>query len=220
MQELRSLKGQIYAIIVFLLLLIVAYIYLVQPLRKDIDDAKQELAGTNQEIDALEKAQETQAKLSGSDRIALDIARRAVPEAPYEDNVIRDMRRLEVVSGMNMKQYNISAGAPASAAADNDANSDAAASIVQTVKIETSFVGEYGQIDALFKELESLDRVYRVNKLSFNRTEGKFVQLNATHELIVANVALEAYFSPTLVNLQQPSRLDYSPADGKTTPFY
>jgi hypothetical protein len=235
MTEIRVKKMLIYLSVIFLLLLVVLYIYLVQPVRAKAIEMEQNLVTKRLEYKALQAKTGKIAVTPDLDWIKLEAVRRQVPEQPYVETIVRDLRRLEVVSRTQLKQYHIEVGTAAgktetsktetSKGETNTQVSKTAAyeklnENVLSIQIETSFVGTYEQIYQLFADLESLDRLIQVDKLSFNLKQGPLVQINAPGEPIISNLTLRAYYSPTLqALLKKTNDIDYTNSNGRTNPF-
>jgi len=272
LEELRHKKGLYYISAVFLLLLAAAYVYLIQPLQVKVSSSERKLVNDEQQFTALQAKLTKTAEISDADRIKLDIVRRQVPEQPYAETIVRDLRRLEVVSHTQLQQYDIvmgttgagesnggatdsasAAGATDSASAESTADSASAAGTsgnagiantansansaggsagtantqvsgqvsgnVLPIQIQTSFVGTYAQIYQLLAELESLDRLIQVDKVTFNLKQDPLVQ-NAPEAPVTSNLTLTSYYSPTLQALLQKSYdIDFTAPKGRINPF-
>jgi Tfp pilus assembly protein PilO len=244
MGEIRLKKMLVFLTVILLLLLAVGYVYLIQPISVQALDTERNWINKRQIVTALQAKTTKVAETPDSDRIKLEAVRRQVPEQPYIETIIRDLRRLEVVSSTQLKQYNIEVGTtskvetntqtskaavkdkPSEKASDkisdktNERTSEKVNTNVIPIQIETSFVGTYDQIYQLFAEMESLDRLIQVDKMSFHLKQGPLVQINAPGEQIICNLSLVAYYSPVLqALLKKNNDIDYTSPNGRINPF-
>jgi Tfp pilus assembly protein PilO len=229
MGDMKQRKTQVYLMIIFFLLLAVIYVYLVHPITKKTADLELKISNDQQLYASLQAKAAKIAQIPDQDRIQLEVVRKRVPELPYTETILRDLRRLEVVSNAQLKQYNITLGTTSAqdpnsttskTEGDNKTANNSVNGNIIPIKIETSFIGTYEQINSLFGELESLDRLIQVDKMTFNFKPGPLVQINNPQEPIISNLSLIAYYSPTLqALLKQPYSIDYTNPNGRTNPF-
>ncbi|NHN29577.1 hypothetical protein [Paenibacillus agricola] len=233
MGVIRHKKMLCYVIVVFVLLLVAGYAYLIQPIGLRTLETERSLANKQKLAAALQSQMGKVAETPDSDRVKLEVVRRQIPEQPFMETIVRDLRRLEVVSGTQLKQYNIEVGttglvdtsiqktkAAVKDKSAEDKTNEKPHLNVTPIQIETSFIGTYNQIYQLFAEMESLDRLIQVDKMSFHLKQGPLVQINAPGQLIICNLTLAAYYSPALqALLKKPNDIDYTNSSGRTNPF-
>ncbi|WP_167859309.1 type 4a pilus biogenesis protein PilO [Paenibacillus cymbidii] len=209
MEGVAGKKMPIYGAVLFVLLLAALYVYFIQPLNARANELERQLAAKKQEFAAYQAKSNPLAQRSDADVVKLEAMRKEVPEQAYTEAILRDLRRLEVVSGVQMKMYDI---VPGTAAVQGGA---------MPIKINTSFTGNYAQISSLVKEMESLDRLMQVDSMSLRLTQGPLVQINSPGEPITSNMTFIAYYSPALRDLIAISNtVEYENPSGRTNPFH
>ncbi|MBO9609400.1 MAG: type 4a pilus biogenesis protein PilO [Paenibacillaceae bacterium] len=209
MEGVAGKKMPIYGAVLFVLLLAALYVYFIQPLNARANKLERQLAAKKLEYAAYQAKSNPLAQRSDADVVKLEAMRKEVPEQAYTEAILRDLRRLEVVSGVQMKMYDI---VPGTAAVQGGA---------MPIKINTSFTGNYTQISSLVKEMESLDRLMQVDSMSLRLTQGPLVQINSPGEPITSNMTFIAYYSPALRDLiAMPNTVEYENPSGRTNPFH
>lgn len=226
MGSLMSKKVVVFLAIVLLLIMALIYVYFVSPTRQELVERKDELARKIELMESLQSKLNEGLAMSDEDRIRLDAVRRQVPEMPYAELLLRDLRRLEVASHMQFYQYDIDAGMPKVTAVANASASSSSTLVPDNAKdlvpitIQTSFMGKYADIYQLFRELESLDRIILVNSLKLNAGDQLSIDINNSNTLITGNLSLLAYYSPGMKALVGPAyEVEYEKPASRKNPF-
>lgn len=207
MEGVNQKKILLYISFVFILLLLAVFMYLIRPNNTEIMNIEQSLKLKQDEYTALQNKLLMQDDISDMSLVQVEASRRQVPEQPYLESLVRNLRQLEVMSQLQLKQYSFVVGSTETA--------------VIPINIETSFVGTYEQIFTLFTELESLDRLIHVDKLTFNVKQEPAIQLNAPEAPVIANATLTAYYSPSLQALKpRPNKIEYNEASERKNLFH
>ncbi|WP_405459401.1 hypothetical protein [Paenibacillus sp. HJGM_3] len=233
MSILSSKRNQIIAAVVLALVLVLAYLNFVAPLKTEQADKERLLVQKQKELEALKKRTDGGGTLGAEEQVSLSRTRSRIPEVPDVEGLLRDVRMLEVVSKMPLASYNFEigkaqeqsgqGGAQANAAKTGEAGTAtlAAQSLVIPIKLNTTAKGDYGQIHRFLEELQSSQRLMQVEKLSFTAKATAPVKVNAPKKEITVNVTLVSYYAPGLQKFfKTPVPVNYSKPEGKLNPIY
>lgn len=164
----------------------------------------------------------------------------AIPEAPYLEQVMLDMTRLETISGAQMEGIGLSdqeqdknkSGDNSSAAnkeitfqpIGESKGEQAPFHGVRGVSITTKVKGSYEQVYRFFTELFSLPRVIRVESAKLSGGNGNFIYFQPPYDeqkQISVEVTLTAYYVPALKPFfKHELPVIVPPPDNRTNPFY
>ncbi|MGD8188813.1 hypothetical protein ACQCN2_02315 [Brevibacillus ginsengisoli] len=213
------------------------YYFFTIPLHKETDQLEQTLA---QEKTLLTKLQEATTVKEEKKNVAFPSDYQAsIPEAPYLEQVMLDMTRLETISGVEMEgiglsdqdQDNQTGGNSATSAKEisfppiGETKSEQAPFIgVKGVSISTKIKGSYEQVHRFFTELSSLPRLMRVESAKLSGGNGNFIFFNPPNDenkQISVEVTIAAYYVPALKSFFKHELPIIVPSpDNRTNPFY
>lgn len=182
---------------------VLLYIYLAMPAMSANAEKKVELEQEITKYTAMIEEVENLVTTQPRDIIHMAQLRRQIPEAPYIDLIIRDLRLLEVTSGMQMPSYNINVSEVSlltqkKELANPTAISDQASALVNQVKITTNMTGSYAQIHRMLEEVESMNRIVQVENISFSTETMPMISVNMPDKPIHCSVTFVTFFSPGL----------------------
>ncbi len=215
-------KWQWFLLLVIPLLLVVSYVYAVKPVKEERAEADQVLQSKRKELHSLQTRLEGNHSLGGKDRVLLDQVRAGVPEAPYVEELIRDFRMLEAVSGLKMDSYNIQVSQEVAAGASNagQPQQPAWSTLALPVKMTATVKGGYPQIYRLLNELKTQRRIIHVESIQFSAPISYPVKLNAPNPQISSTITFVAYYAPGMSQFyKQPIPTDYAQPEGKPGPM-
>lgn len=108
MQLLQNTKITAFVIVLIVLLQVAAYVYFVRPVQEERHELASQLDNRRQLLSALEQAEQPQNDPGYAVQLAR--VRTQVPELPYPEMLLRELRLLEAVGDVQMKYYNIQVG--------------------------------------------------------------------------------------------------------------
>lgn len=215
-------KWQWFLLLVIPLLLIVGYVYAVKPVKEEQAEAQKELQSKRKELQTLQNKLEGNQSFGGKDRVLLDQLRAGVPEAPSVEELIRDFRMLESVSGLKMDSYNIQVSNAVAAGSSNagQPQQPAWSTLALPVKMTATVKGGYPQMYRLLSELKTSKRIIHVESIQFSAPISYPVKLNAPNPEISSTITFVAYYAPGLSQFyKQPIPTDYVKPEGKPGPM-
>lgn len=213
-------KGKLAVFFIILILLIALLVY-VNLTRPAMDKAKQladQLSAKQERLQAL-----TDAIHSGDESVHrllfLNHAiRNQVPERPYEDLILRDLRLFEVTSGMQMDFYQIESSEERLAVA-NGVVELSETGLFGAINVSTSLEGTYDQMARMLEEIETMNRLYHVEQITMEADKEErigIVTLNNQDIPIKTNLMMRTYYLPTLQSeFAEPLERDYAPPGGR-----
>jgi Tfp pilus assembly protein PilO len=205
------------------LVMVMVYMYAVKPVREDRSAMQQELEKKQKELHTLQAKLEGGASFGGKDKVLLDQVRVSLPEAPYVEELIRDFRMLEVVSGLKMESYNIliADAVAAGTVSAGQTQPPAWSMLAKPIKMSTSVKGSYPQIYRLLSELKTSKRIIQVESINFTAPTSYPVKLNSPTKEITSTITFVAYYAPGLSRFYQQSvPTDYTNPPGRFNPIY
>lgn len=182
-------KGFTIGCAVFLLL--VAYFYLVRPSQLEREAAAQMLIRKQQEYQLLLNSSNNFKEEAAKGNFELAMIRQAVPEQPYTDRMLEQVRMLETVSGVQMKGYQFALADPQSEAAG-----------LRKVTMTTSLNGTYDQFVRLLKELQGTRRLLTLDKLELGvvQENADILKKNVKDPGVACQLTIAAYYAPELAS--------------------
>jgi|GEM_PF-714601 len=108
MQLLQNTKITAFVIVLIVLLQVAAYVYYVRPVQEQRNELASQLDNRRQLLSALEQAEQPQNDPGYVVQLAQ--VRTEIPELPYPELLLRELRLLEAVGDVQMKYYNIQVG--------------------------------------------------------------------------------------------------------------
>ncbi|NGQ94315.1 type 4a pilus biogenesis protein PilO [Brevibacillus sp. SYP-B805] len=214
------------------------YYVFIHPLAGEQEKLQEDLKRERQFVTALQKASQEK-KTNGEIRFPPDFQYR-IPEAPYLEQLMLDMTRVETISGVEMDGIGLSDGGrqeeggaqqqqeqeiqftPIGGAPQGQ---NGAIPGLKRVSITTKIKGNYEQIHRFFAEVLSLPRLIRVEQVKLS-AGGKddFIFLNPQEDKrkeLSAEVTLSAYYAPKLKQyFPQPLPIITPQPAHRSNPFY
>ncbi|WP_059051562.1 type 4a pilus biogenesis protein PilO [Paenibacillus senegalimassiliensis] len=177
-------------------LLLVAYFYLVRPSQVEREVASQMLLRKQQEYQLLLNNSSNFKEEAAKGSYELALIRQIVPEQAYTDQLLEQMKRLETVSGVQMKGYQF-------ALADTQAGE--AATGLRKVTMTTSLTGTYAQFVRLLKEIHGSTRLLTLDKLELNvvQENADILKKNVKDPEVACQLSIAAYYAPELASFGQ-----------------
>jgi len=235
MEVLRQSRLILFAIAVIVLLQAAAYVYLVRPLQEESAELTGELAARRKLLDSLEGL--GTARHVPGDAVRLAQVRAQIPELPYPELLLKELRLLEAAGDVQMQYYNIQVGEQALAAGEDgsfaSAGADGALTAEQLrllqelgpslypVDITVEFRGGYVQIRRLLAEAESMRRIWHVTGFTLSEAQPlDRVAIHAPNRQLRAQFTFRAYFAPALQQqFPQPLPVGERASGGRAVPF-
>src|SRR5690606_33317245 len=218
MRVLQETKIAAFALVLILLLLGAAYIYLVQPALEEKESLSRQLEERRKVLSALEQRQAPKEDPAAAVRLAQ--VRRQIPELPYPELLLRELRMLELVAGVQMNYYGIQPGERPLSAEERSVP-DMFGDAVYPVTVSVEFSGGYVQILWLLEEVETMERIWHVTAMTL-RTEGTVgqVAVNVPNRQLRCQITFRTYYAPHLMQyFPQPLPIEHEESGNRTMPF-
>ncbi|XID92587.1 hypothetical protein ACF3MZ_29725 [Paenibacillaceae bacterium WGS1546] len=227
---------------VFLVLLFGAlFVYVVQPLREDRVAAEEQLSRKRTVLNALQQRAANEARNESGIYVKLDQVRRQIPEEPYEELLLRDLRLLETTSGIQMKSLAFqTAEQPISSNKTENRTDDQAeqtgeseirsfrslasssyAPYLYETTVATEFDGSYSRVRGLLEEAETMNRLWHVRNMTIKEKDPwKAVGIGHRDRAVTVKISFVVYSAPALLDFyKSPLEIDYRPPADQTMPF-
>lgn len=188
-------RGKIAVVIsvVVALLFVMLYVNFINPLQKERKQLSATLENKQAELQRLTERLAAVGQVTDKEKIQLAQVRHQIPEQPYPELLIRDIRMLEVISGLRVTNYMFLQGQAAQVTGENDILSKAV-----PLQYTTNVTGEYNQLYRFLEELQTGPRLMQVNSITFNSEASVPVTVHRDKQELSANVTLTAYYVPDL----------------------
>lgn len=179
------------------------YVWWIMPLQERRSDLNAQLEQKRKEFQLLTARPNVAQQSAGRVRVELEKVREAVPEDPYRDRLVQDLRMLESVTRLQFSDYNFQpvstgSGTPASQTSGQENGRPSAAPTVAQLQLKTSVKGEWTQIRRLLEEIQTMRRLVRVERVELQADAAPPVKLNADKRLYTCQLTLSAYYAPDL----------------------
>ncbi|WP_438448159.1 type 4a pilus biogenesis protein PilO [Gorillibacterium sp. sgz5001074] len=224
MSILSNRKNLLFISIVLLLIPVVLYLNFLSPVLKERDSQRSTLNQKKHELASLQQQMTQSREATPPEAVKLAQLRRAIPEEPNVEGLIRDMRMLETVSGVKFEVgYSFDT---ASAQSDPNApktgqSADKSVLLASPIQINQTVKGDYKQIYRLLEEIQSTQRLIQVDKVTFNTTISPPVKLNAAKQELNSSLSMTAYYASGLKRyFKNPIPIDASAVEGRSNPIY
>ena len=235
MEMLRQSKLTVWAVAIIMLLQAAVYLNVVRPLEEERGGLAAELGARRRLLESLEGLG-TPRPVPG-DAVLLARVRSQIPERPYEDLLLEELRLLEAAADVQMRYYNIQVGEQAlsfgEAGSDAYAGSGGALSgerpqllkefgeSIHPVTITVEFSGGYVQIRRLLTEAETMRRIWHVAGFSLSEAQPlDAVAVHAPNRQLRAQITFRAYYAPALQqHFGEPPHAGHEASGGRAIPF-
>ncbi len=216
------------------------YYFFTVPLKKEAETLQQNLQQEESFLQALRRAS-TQKTETEAARFPPGYQQK-IPEAPYLDQIMLDMTRVETVSGVSMEGVGLSNSEDKDGANGSTKGASAQNTVsftplsegtngnkqeypgLETVSISTKITGTYEQVYRFFREVLSLPRAIRVEQVKMNGVGGNFIYFHPQddkYRQITAELTLTAYYAPVLKPyFPNPLPIIAPQPANRTNPFY
>lgn len=177
-------------------LLLVAYFYLVRPSQVEREVASQMLLRKQQEYQLLLSNSSNFKEEAAKGSYELALIRQIVPEQAYTDQMLEQMKRLETVSGVQMKGYQFGIA---------DQQAGEAGADLRKVTMTTSLNGTYDQFARLLEEIHGSTRLLTLDKLELSvvQENADILKKNVKDPRIACQLIIAAYYAPELASFGQ-----------------
>lgn len=214
-------KVLLFVALLAILLPVLLYFLLVQPAIEKKSAQLAELERKQQQVEVLSQTLEARKAGSATDRASLGIVRRQIPEEPKPDSILRDLRLLEVTSGLQMEMYNILIEERDGSSSRTNTLPEEVASLVVPVKIATQIKGSFDQVNRLLKELETMNRLYFLESATFSTAVLPSVATNVKDKPIEGSLTFVTFYAPGLAEMMNtPIPADFLKLESRNNPFY
>jgi len=230
-------QNKAFAFIAVLLVLVfaAAFVYIVQPIQKERDAAAEQLKAKKSELLIMQKKLEEETKVDPQMVVKLEQVRQRIPEAEYDELLLRDMRLMEVTSGIQLKSFLFQPAKP-SATSAKSANSDQGTKTEKTTtladskygpylyetQVSTEFTGSYSKVYTLLREAETMNRLWHVQSLSLKPYENwDYIGINHKDRAVTAKVTFVVYHVPAMKTyFKNPLDIEHiEPKSKRNLPF-
>ncbi len=188
-----------YAVIIASLLLLLVFLYSTLPALQGMNDAKSELEQKKVELNEKNILAENLLQFGPQDEFSLASIRNDIPERPDVEHILRDLKSLELFSGIAFSNYNVAAVDSVNGDSEGEGN-EAKINNNAVVPLEVSFTfrGKRAQLVSLLREIEYVERIYTVSKLNITTDANVPVSLESPNETINGAMTLTTYYVPGL----------------------
>lgn len=186
--------------VVVALLAAVVYVWWIMPLKERQAELAARLEQKRKEWQLLTDRPNASDQTAGKFRVELERVREAVPEEPYRDRLVQDLRMLESVTRLEFSDYNFQTVSTGSGSQSDSRQNDqsAANSPAVPIQLKTSVKGDWSQIQRLLEEIQTLRRLVRIDRIELQADAAPPVKLNADKRVYVCQLTLDAYYAPGL----------------------
>lgn len=208
---------------VSLLILVPAlmYVYLAKPAMEEAERVDYLLAQKRAEFGS--RADEAARAGDAEPLTAYTMAtiRGQVPEKPYPDRILRDLELLETASGLTVHSVHIDLADGGGTAVELAQLPDGAGVWFMPVRINVTLEGTCRQMDRMLKELETMGRLYHVDRLTLTAGDPEAaVSVHAENLRLQAQASFLTYYAPSLLERGGKSpEIEYLPAGERLHPF-
>ena len=214
------------------LVLAAIYFYVIYPKSDELDSKEQELQALETELAIIQ----TEQKETDKPRVSSVELQKKIPVKPNVQQIIVDFNQAEIVSDSLITnvavEENVEIGQPIVSAEEEDTSESESASEPASVPVQsidglkqvrlslTVQSERYVDLEKFLSSLESLERITKVENISFEGIE-EITSVDQTRSILEYTVVVSAYYAPKLEDLQEdlPRVKSAEPAN-KTNPLY
>jgi len=185
------------------------------PKQEELAGLQDELSSKLTRIQQLENQIASLSHYNKGNLALLQKVRTQIPEEAYVELWLRDLRKLETISGLKFESY----------AYNLDGTFDSLDSdsgfMVSTIDYITSVEGSYAQIHRLLEEIETEQRLMIIDNLNLEWPTESEIHRNQPDNGMEASIALKTFYAPDLAHLfERPLPMDYEAPGGHKNPFF
>ncbi len=215
MERLGISKTFLLIMLLLILCLVLLYVYLVAPKQEELAGLQDDLNAKMARIQQLETQVASLSQNSMGNLAVLQKVRAQIPEEPYVELWLRDLRKLETISGLKFDSYAYNLDG------DLEVLQREVSSLVSTIDFTTSVEGEYSQIYRLLEEIETEQRLMIIQNLNLEWPTEPEIHRNQPDREMKASIALKTLYAPDLAHLfERPLPTDYEAPGGHKNPFF
>lgn len=214
------------------LVLAAIYFYVIYPKNDELHSKERELRSLETELAIVQ----TEQKETDKPRVSSVELQKRIPVKPNVQQIIVDFNQAEIVSDSLITnvavEENVEIGQPIVSAEEEDANESESASEpdsapvhsmdgLKQVRLSLTVQSErYADLEEFLNSLESLERITKVENISFEGIE-EITAVDQSRSILEYTVVVSAYYAPGLEDLQGdlPRVRSALPAN-KTNPLY
>ena len=215
------------------LVLAAIYFYVINPKSDDLQSKERELQALETELAIIQSEQH---KKTEEPRVSSVELQKKIPVKPNVQQIIVDFNQAEIVSGSLITniavEENVEIGQPVASAGEEDESESESVSEpvsvpaqaiegLKQVRLSLTVQSErYADLEKFLSSLESLERITKVENISFEGFE-EITAVDQTRSILEYTVVVSAYYAPKLKDLQEdlPRVRSAEPAN-KTNPLY
>lgn len=217
MERLGISKTFLLVVLLLILCLVLLYIYLVMPKQEELAALQDDLSSKMARIQQLESQVASLSQSSKGNLAVLQKVRAQVPEEPYIELWLRDLRKLETISGLKFESYAYSLDGKL----ELDSLDSEDVSLVSVLDYSTTVEGNYAQIHRLLEEIETEQRLIVIQNLNLEWLVESEIHRNQPDGEMTASIALKTLYAPDLAHLfERPLPTDYEAPGGHKNPFF
>jgi Tfp pilus assembly protein PilO len=188
-----------YAVIIAILLLLLVFMYSTLPALQGMNEAKKEWQQKQVELNEKKILAENLLQFGPQDEFSLDSIRNDIPERPDIEFILRDLKSLELSSGIAFSNYNVAAiDSISSDNGEEETNSKINNNAIVPLEVSFTFRGKRAQLVNLLREIEYVERIYTVRKLNLTTDANVPVSLQSPNETVNGAMTLTTYYVPGL----------------------
>ncbi len=167
--------------VLLILVSVAAYVFYSQGLSAEVDTFKTDLSSKNLQIEEMktqvESYQAAESELDVSTEVQRQESLKAIPVEMAQDEVIRDLVEVTDVYDIGLRSLSFGKGG---------ASEDG----VKSLKINSSFEGNYGDLISFLRGIEQNQRIFRVNSISVQLNELNVLDLKR----VTFSLSMEAFY--------------------------
>jgi len=212
-------KLTLFFIVVTVLLSLLIYMYLSRPAMEEARRMAGQLADAQARLKELSELAGDANASAGREWFQYAAARNRTPERPYEDLILRDLRLLETASGLRLDAYHVEPSAER-LGVSGESVAPSENGLFHAININANVSGTYGQLFRWLAEVETMNRLYHVEQLTFQSPQKTFVTVGEREAPVAASLLMRTYYSPALQSVfAEPLERDHFPAGGRLQLF-
>jgi hypothetical protein len=212
-------KLTLFFVILAVLLSLLIYMYLSRPVMEEARQMADRLSAAQERLKELSELAGDANASADRERFQYALARNRTPERPYEDLILRDLRLLETASGLRLDAYHVERSAER-LGVSGESVAPSENGQFHAININANVSGTYGQLFRWLIEVETMNRLYHVEQLTFQSPPKAFVTVGERESPVAASILMRTYYSPALQSVfAEPLERDHFPAGGRLQLF-
>jgi hypothetical protein len=204
-------------ILLFTLLVVAAvYVNLVSPLRGEYKLKMERIEVKSNELRKLQESKQSVQMWSPGEQAALSRLRKQIPEHESMEELIRELRALELLSGTKLSQYSFDIPGFV-----QSADKPATEVMALPIRMTATITDDYMSLQKLLDEIKSSNRLLQIEKLAFQAAVAAPVVLNNSSTEVRCDITFTAFYAPELKSVfGTPLPVEYKQPAERKTPIY